>query len=29
MQSAYAMTGSLRHIALMARRRNERLAVPA
>ncbi|WP_239659648.1 SapC family protein [Sphingobium fuliginis] len=29
MQSAYAMIGSLRHIALMARRRNERLAVPA
>ena len=29
LQSAYTMTGSLRHIALMARRRNERLAVPA
>lgn len=29
MQCAYAMIGSLQHIALMARRRNERLALPA
>lgn len=28
MRCAYAMVGSLQHIALMARRRNERLALP-